>query len=76
MTTDRREHASALLKAPEVARRLSVSVRHVRALHSRGALPTPIRLGRSVRWCADEIDAWIAAGCPPRTRWEQGQSRS
>lgn len=24
---------------------------------------------RLVPWRADELEAWIAAGCPPRNRW-------
>jgi len=35
-----------------------------------GRTPAPIRLGRSVRWDESELDAWIAAGCPCRERWE------
>jgi len=32
--------------------------------------PKPLRLGRAVRFSRSEIAAWIAAGCPPRARWE------
>ena len=32
--------------------------------------PRPVRLGRAVRFSRIEIEAWIAAGAPPRARWE------
>lgn len=66
--------APLLLTIREVARMLSVSERHVRALHSSGGLPRPIRLGRSVRWDREELVAWIQAGAPSRHRWEQGRT--
>jgi excisionase family DNA binding protein len=59
-----------LLSAPEVAELLGVSKRHVAALNSSGRLPRPIRLGRAVRWHADEMREWLAAGAPSRERWE------
>lgn len=36
-----------------------------------GRIPAPcFRLGRSPRWRRAEIDAWMAAGGPPRDEWE------
>jgi predicted DNA-binding transcriptional regulator AlpA len=32
--------------------------------------PKPLRLGRAVRFSRIEIEQWIAAGAPPRARWE------
>ena len=58
------------LPAADVARLLGISERHVWALNSSGRLPRPIRLGRAVRWPVDELRAWLAAGAPPRDRWE------
>jgi excisionase family DNA binding protein len=60
-----------LLRAAEVASALGIGKRHLAALNSSGRLPRPIRLGRAVRWRADEIRAWLAAGAPSRDRWEQ-----
>jgi excisionase family DNA binding protein len=54
---------------PELARALGLSLSGVEKLNRAGRLPLPIRLGRSVRWPADEIRAWLAAGCPERARW-------
>lgn len=59
-----------LLSVKDVARTLSLSARSVWKLLSSGRLPQPVRLGRSVRWRADELTAWMDAGCPPRDRWE------
>ena len=38
-------------------------------LHLSGRLPLPIRFGRSVRWRRAELSDWLAAGCPPREKW-------
>ena len=62
--------APVLLTAADVARLLSVTVRHVRSLDASGRLPRPIRLGRAVRWSRSELLAWIDAGAPSRDRWE------
>ena len=56
--------------APEVARLLGISERHLWALNSSGRVPRPLRLGRAVRWSVEELRDWIAAGAPERTRWE------
>ena len=63
-------HNSMALPANEVAEMLNVSVRHVLALNASGRLPRPVRLGRSVRWLADELRDWLDAGAPPRDKWE------
>lgn len=69
-TTHFPESERLALAADEVAARLGVSPRHVWALNSSGRLPRPIRLGRAVRWNANELAAWLDAGCPSRQRWE------
>lgn len=58
--------------AAEAAKLLSVSERHLWSMHSTGRLgPLPIRLGRSVRWRKSELLAWLEAGTPERTEWQQ-----
>lgn len=54
----------------DVAALLNISRRHAAALNASGRLPTPIRLGRSVRWRLADLRDWLAAGAPPRDRWE------
>ncbi|MCH8880537.1 MAG: hypothetical protein IID34_11720 [Planctomycetes bacterium] len=54
-----------------MAKRLRVSLRQVRKLHSEALLPAPVKLGRSVRWRLSEIGEWIQANCPDRKAWEK-----
>lgn len=58
------------LPAAAVAKLLDISERHLWTLHSTGRIPRPLRLGRAVRWSADELRAWLAAGAPSRDAWE------
>jgi excisionase family DNA binding protein len=58
-----------LIRIDEVANRVGISVRQAWRHDRAGKLPAPVRLGRSVRWRNSEINAWIAAGCPPRDEW-------
>ena len=73
------EHAPLLIDAREAARLLSVHPNTLRKMATAGTLgPRPLHLGRALRWRADELRAWVQAGCPPRCRWEwppQGGAR-
>jgi len=60
-----------LMTAGDLARRLKVSLRQVRKLHSEALVPAPVRLGRSMRWRGSEVGKWIEAGCPNRETWEK-----
>lgn len=60
----------ATINTKELAKMLSVSVRHIERQDSAGRIPRPIRIGRSKRWRTDEITAWLEAGCPDRVTWE------
>ena len=66
--------AHKLISVRTVAGMLGVSQRQVWKLVASGRLPAPLRLGRSVRWRADEIRSWIDAGCPSQDRWTRGES--
>lgn len=59
------------LTAAEVANRLGISQRHFWSMVAAGRVPRPFRLGRSVRWVAEELEAWLRAGAPPLDRWER-----
>ncbi|WP_337175650.1 helix-turn-helix domain-containing protein [Paludisphaera sp.] len=64
-----------LLNAREAAGFLGISVRTIQRLHARGALPTPVKLGSCVRWDADVLSRWVAAGCtPPRPASRRARS--
>lgn len=54
----------SLLPARDLARMLAVSTRTLWRLLDAGKLIQPIRLGGSVRWRREEVEAWIRAGCP------------
>ena len=58
------------ISATDLAMKLGVSLRHIRRLDASGKLPEPIRLGNSIRWLIEEIEAWLQAGAPARTAWE------
>lgn len=59
------------IDGPELARRLSISERHLRRLDDQGALPQAINFGECKRWFVAEIEAWLRAGAPPRREWSQ-----
>lgn len=73
MNTFRNPDSSECLAipAPKLAELLGVSERHIWGLNALGLLPSPVRLGRAVRWDRAEIAAWLSAGAPPRDRWER-----
>jgi len=50
-----------LLKIPEVAERLAVTVARAYDLARAGVIPV-VRLGREIRVDPEALDAWIAAG--------------
>ncbi len=54
----------ALITATELAQMMRVSVRTLWRLLSAGRIPAPIRIGGNARWRVEEIDRWIAEGCP------------
>lgn len=56
-----------LIDAKGLAKRLSVTVRTVRQWDVEKKLPTPLRIGRTVRWSSDSIDAWLSSGCPTQS---------
>ncbi|HWE37245.1 MAG TPA: AlpA family phage regulatory protein [Isosphaeraceae bacterium] len=60
-----------LIDVKEGAHRLGLSERTVWRLNSTGRMPMPLTIGgKSKRWMAEEIGAWVAAGCPARKGWE------
>lgn len=65
-----------LLSRRNVAELLSVSLRTFDRLNSAGFIPRPVELrGSTKRWSRTEIDSWIAAGCPPRLKWDAIQGK-
>lgn len=56
--------SSLLLTVKEVAEMIGVSSRTVWRMRSSGELVPPIHVRGSIRWRRDEIERWIANGCP------------
>lgn len=66
--------APLLLTAQEAAAMCGKALRTWRSWDAAGMIPRPIRIGRSTLWRAEELRAWVAAGCPRRREWETLQS--
>lgn len=71
MTKENTNQTCQLLSAKALGQMLSLSKRQIFRLNSCGKIPTPIRIGGSVRWSAQEISAWLAASAPDRRTWEE-----
>jgi predicted DNA-binding transcriptional regulator AlpA len=60
-----------LLAAPQAAALCSVSEATWHRMNAAGRCPAPVRLSRGcVRWRAEELRAWVEAGCPGRKEWQ------
>jgi excisionase family DNA binding protein len=62
----------ALLDVRAVAQLLTCSQRHVYRLADAGRLPAPRRLGSLVRWSRQELEDWVAGGCPAVRQADRG----
>ena len=54
----------ARLTVHDVARMLNCSARTIYRLTDAGRMPGPVKLGALVRWPREQVEAWIADGCP------------
>ncbi len=70
MSNTQTNQTCQLLSAKTLGQMLSLSKRQIFRLSSCGKLPKPVRIGGSVRWSAEDISAWLAAGAPDRRTWE------
>lgn len=61
--------SALLLRDTDAAKLLGLHRTTLRRLVAQELAPRPCRLGGSTRWRADELRAWVAAGCPPMRRW-------
>src|SRR5262249_19529502 len=64
------EQGALLLTARQAASMCGKSLRTWRTWDAAGWVPRPVRIGRSTLWRAEELRAWVAAGCPRRAEWE------
>jgi prophage regulatory protein len=67
------EELALLVSAEKLAQLLDISIRTLWRLRAAGRLPAPVRLGGSVRWRVDEVQAWIERGCPDQGRGKAGR---
>jgi predicted DNA-binding transcriptional regulator AlpA len=55
-----------LITAKELAAMLDISIRTIWRRRSDGSMPSPVKVGRSIRWRLLDIRNWIAKGCTLR----------
>ena len=58
------------ISAKEYGQLISLSKKQIFRLNSCCKIPAPIKIGGSLRWSAQEIVDWLAAGAPDRQTWE------
>jgi excisionase family DNA binding protein len=63
------DDAGLLIDVKTATRLLNVSSRTLYLLHDLGMTPSPVRIGRLVRFRLAELLAWIEADCPPKKHW-------
>lgn len=61
---------SILLDVKDASALCNVSRSAWYKLSSSGKVPRPVKIGRLTRWRRDELERWIAADCPPRSKWD------
>jgi predicted DNA-binding transcriptional regulator AlpA len=54
----------AFMTVGQLAKLIQKSVRSVWRMRSAGLVPRPVKLGGGVRWRVEDIERWIAEGCP------------
>jgi excisionase family DNA binding protein len=66
-----------LLSAQQTAALLGISRSHFYSMSSCGTLGLmPVRLGERVLYNRNEIEQWIAAGCPCREKWQAMKAKT
>ena len=64
----------SLLSVSQVSKLTKLSERTIWRMISENRTPAIVRVGRSVRFMASDVDAWIKAGCPNRETFEIQQA--
>jgi len=71
MTNDRTTAESLLVTVGDLCRMLSISRSSFFSLRSASRIPlTPVRLNSKLLYRRDEVEQWVAQGCPPCGRWD------
>jgi excisionase family DNA binding protein len=64
-----------LLDVDDLAERLKVGPRTIWRLESGGKIPKAVRFGGSTRWRRQEVNRWMADGCPKLAARENERRR-
>lgn len=72
MTTMNPEVQPRLINATELATILSIGERTLWRLLAQGQLIKPVRIGGATRWRVEEVENWIADGCPHPNQRDNG----
>jgi predicted DNA-binding transcriptional regulator AlpA len=59
-----------LIDAHELSSMLGLNLFTCYRMKDTGKIPAAVKIGSAIRWRLGEIQGWIAAGCPPRAKWE------
>jgi len=59
-----------LINANELAKKLSISVRHLWRMKAAGKLPKAVNVGGCVRWLWPDIELFLSMGCPAQKQFE------
>jgi hypothetical protein len=58
-----------LVTGSQAASLCGKSLRTWRSWDAAGLVPCPVRIGRSKLWSLEELNQWVASGCPCRAEW-------
>ena len=72
MNTQKNQNCQ-LISAKTLGQMLSLSKRQIFRLNSCGKIPSPIKIGGSVRWDESTIAQWLKSGAPDRRTFEAMQ---
>ena len=64
-----------MLTIQQVAQFLNLGVSTVRDRDNKGLIPSSWGPRGKLLWCKQELEDWMAQGCPARQRWEQIKQR-
>lgn len=64
------KQSAQLLTAKALAKILSTSVRSIWRYRSSGRLPETVKIAGAIRWRQQDIEQWIALGCPSKSEFE------
>jgi excisionase family DNA binding protein len=64
------EDKGLLIDSRHAAKLLGIGERTLWRMWKSGKIPKPIRIGQSIRFSYEELQAWVNAGGPPQEEWK------